>query len=386
MAVSKKLKEQREISPERTKVWTEPPNSKHRKVPVLYYLSKNGQLQHPHFMEVPLSSNHGLYLRDVIDRLNFLRGIGMAFMYSWSCKRRYKNGFVWHDLSENDLIYPAHGQEYVLKGSELVDNTFFETDSSLISKKNPPPPSPQRLESARDEEEDVDIPAMHMHRRRRNQSCSSIDINLQEYCVYKAESSRNASSDASTQTDDKRRRRHRRPLREVEPKVHHEIVEKKSNGKDEIEISPPSSNSSSETLGKLMKADGRLVLRPETVNEDQMANNPRARTSSILMQIITCGSISFKDCGPGQGLNLISQYKMRLPRGRASGELTKGAGRVKLEGKEYFSGSLVETKKDEFLALKRSFSYNADRSSQLELEEKKMDGTTAKCIPRMHLN
>lgn len=34
-----------------------------RKVPVLYYLSRNGQLEHPHLIEVPLSSSHGLYLR-----------------------------------------------------------------------------------------------------------------------------------------------------------------------------------------------------------------------------------------------------------------------------------------------------------------------------------
>ena len=53
----------RETSPERTKVWTEPPNHKLRKVPVVYYLSRNGQLEHPHFMEVPLSSPDGLYLR-----------------------------------------------------------------------------------------------------------------------------------------------------------------------------------------------------------------------------------------------------------------------------------------------------------------------------------
>ncbi|CAA3029789.1 Hypothetical predicted protein [Olea europaea subsp. europaea] len=296
-----------------------------------------------------------------MDRLNFLRGIGMASMYSWSCKRMYKNGFVWHDLSENDLIYPAHGQEYVLKGSELVDNTLFETDSSLVSKKNLPPPPlppppPPPLESAKDGDGEVDIPAMH--RQRRNQSCSSIGLNLQEYCVYRAESSGSASADASTQTDDKRRRNHsRRPLGEAEAKQYHEIVEEKS----EIEISPPSSNSSTETLGTLMKADGRLILQPETVNDSQTDNSQRSKTSSILMQLISCGSVSFNDCGPGQGLNLIALYKQRLPRSKGSGKLTAGTGREKLEGKEYFSGSLVETKKEEFLTLKRSSSYNADR-------------------------
>lgn len=56
-----------DTSPERTKVWIEP-KSKHnhrveRKVAVVYYLSQNGLLEHPHFIEVPLSSPEGLYLR-----------------------------------------------------------------------------------------------------------------------------------------------------------------------------------------------------------------------------------------------------------------------------------------------------------------------------------
>jgi hypothetical protein len=62
-------------SPERTVVWTEPPpktSTARRagaaalptKVAVVYYLSRNGQLDHPHFMEVALSSpQDGLCLR-----------------------------------------------------------------------------------------------------------------------------------------------------------------------------------------------------------------------------------------------------------------------------------------------------------------------------------
>lgn len=85
---------------------------------------------------------------DVIGRLDALRGKGMAAKYSWSCKRylhtypsilrpvcdrinivfihkatmqcrSYKTGFVWHDLSADDLLLPTQGTEYVLKGSEL---------------------------------------------------------------------------------------------------------------------------------------------------------------------------------------------------------------------------------------------------------------------------
>lgn len=40
--------------------------------------------------------------------------------------RSYKNGYVWNDLSENDVILPADGAEYVLKGSEIVDSCSGE--------------------------------------------------------------------------------------------------------------------------------------------------------------------------------------------------------------------------------------------------------------------
>lgn len=62
-----------ESSPDRTKVWVEPKSKAERKdamVPVVYYLCRNGQLEHPHFMEVPLSnSSDGLFLRGTPPRL-----------------------------------------------------------------------------------------------------------------------------------------------------------------------------------------------------------------------------------------------------------------------------------------------------------------------------
>lgn len=66
VVVSRKWKETVEISPERNKVWVEPKPINtlvERKVAVVYYLSRNGHLQHPHLMQVPLSSNAGLYLK-----------------------------------------------------------------------------------------------------------------------------------------------------------------------------------------------------------------------------------------------------------------------------------------------------------------------------------
>ena len=147
------------------------------------------------------------------------------------------------------------------------------------------------------------------------------------------------------------------------------------------EISPPPSDSSPETLESLMKADGRLKLCNGGGNEDNLNRSAesypsgRMKASSVLMQLISCGSISFKDCGPSsekdQGFSLVGHYKSRLPRGVGScSQVGKEAGiereigsfsRVRLEDKEYFSGSLIETKKMEVPALKRSSSFNADR-------------------------
>ncbi|KAI7738828.1 hypothetical protein M8C21_011709 [Ambrosia artemisiifolia] len=364
--ISSKWKDPRsaERSPEHTRVWTEPhsSNNKPRKVPVVYYLSRNGNLEHPHFIEVPLSSSDGLYLRDVIDRLDSLRGKGMAALYSWSSKRSYKNGFVWHDLAENDFIYPANGQEYILKGSELV---VGGAKNSL---------SPEYVKSGED-----DFPGV---RRRKNQSWSAID--LHEYKVYTGESSSGKHAEASTQTDDKRRRfraKIKEEIEEEEDNTKQTFQENETSELTRYEISPPPSDSSPETLESLMKADGKLILRPET--EQQMLKpNPtvgnKVKASSVLMQLISCGSISFRDCGPGAygkdnpGFSLISHYKTRLvPRGVGDGTvedavvLRKNRRGIKkqmvTEDKEYFSGSLIETKKEEFPAIKRSNSYNGDR-------------------------
>ncbi|XP_043698959.1 protein SOSEKI 5 [Telopea speciosissima] len=412
----------KDTSPERTKVWIEPKSKSERKVPVVYYLSRNGHLEHPHFMEVPLSSSEGLYLSDVINRLNSLRGKGMASMYSWSSKRSYKNGFVWHDLSENDFIYPAHGQEYVLKGSELLDgSTSFRSPATGSS-------GTERTSETTKSSDDGEFPVVI---RRRNQSWSSID--LHEYKVYKAESTGEsagrAAADASTQTYEKRRRR--RAIGDEEDKDEDEEREKAEaaeaivemeqyrNHTTELsreEISPPPSSSSPETLESLIKADVRVVNPRRGLDESGVRsltenNYPsgRMRASAVLMQLISCGSIAVKDCeailprkdggggGGGGALSLISHYRYTgklapPPRGalkevgESMGENPSFAG-IRLEDKEYFSGSLIETKKDEFPALKRSSSYNADRSSKMELagkkeEEEEIGGVRTKCIPR----
>ncbi|XP_027911853.1 protein UPSTREAM OF FLC [Vigna unguiculata] len=388
----------RETSPERTKVWAEPKPKTPRKVSVVYYLSRNGQLEHPHFMEVPLSSPQGLYLKDVINRLNVLRGKAMPAMYSWSSKRSYKNGFVWHDLSENDFIYPTQGQDYILKGSEIVENSVAGVTSVNKS------------------EEESGSPVVIT--RRRNQSWSSIDLN--EYRVYKSESFGDSAgrigADAATQTEEKRRRRRAAREEEAEEihekndgidagmegeRVSHVTCDNNNNHSTELsrdEISPPPSDSSPETLETLMKADGRLGLRSSESEKENLTvescPSGRMRASSVLLQLLSCGAVSFKECGVNavkdQGFSLVGHYKSRMPR-EAGNHVGKETGismeipdlsRLRLEDKEYFSGSLIETKKVETPALKRSSSYNADSGSRLEMVEQEGEVVRAKCIPR----
>ncbi|KAI5659862.1 hypothetical protein M9H77_28655 [Catharanthus roseus] len=224
---------------------------------VIYYLSRNGHLEHPHFIEVPLSSSHGLYLRDVMNRLNFLRGNGMPYLYSWSSKRSYKNGYVWQDLSENDLIKPTNGSDYILKGSEIL------MQSALNSRSN-------RENSLNIESNESSIRS----RRKKHQSWSSFEIENSSdyrneyYRVFKCESNRELggkSADIATQTEEKRREKTVELSRE--------------------ELSPPPSQSSSEGQ------NGMSVVN-RTAENEYASGSSSVKTSRILMQLISCGSKS----------------------------------------------------------------------------------------------
>ncbi|XP_059431252.1 protein SOSEKI 3 [Corylus avellana] len=439
-------KYQREVSPERAKVWREKSPKYHqiRKVPVLYYLCRNRLLEHPHFMEVPLSSSDGLYLRDVIDRLNVLRGRGMASMYSWSCKRSYKSGFVWHDLCEDDLILPAHGNEYVLKGSEL----FEESDSDRFSPignikmqslKQLPEPASSRShddssssssmngkETKHSQEDEVSPPVQRPSsssvspesRVGKNSSWGG-SLSLTEYKVYKSD----GLADASTQTDENGRPKARETCTRgvstddgsLEPECSEISQSQVSRVKENFEISrdagspPPSSSSASssggktETLESLIRADASKINSFRILEEEEIRvpTNARLKSTNVLMQLISCGSISVKD----HSFGLIPTYKPRFSHSKFPSPLYSTSlmlGELdcltenpmlmglRLENKEYFSGSLIETKMlkeegDGANSLKRSSSCNAARTfNQFDSTEEKEESNSghSKCIPR----
>ncbi|KAM4094065.1 hypothetical protein ACB094_06G167200 [Castanea mollissima] len=275
----------RGTSPERTKVWMEPKSkTTEQKVPIIYYLSRNGQLEQPHFMEVPLSSPKGLYLKDVLNRLNILRGQGMANMYTWSSKRSYKNGFVWQDLSDNDFIYPCHGQEYVFKGSQLLETSLsfrsYETVSSISSTSN-------NSFDTSTSSIDSNIPTVIV--RKKNQSWSSFD-DLREYEVYKARAGGEfaaKASNAATQTEDKERQK-RKGGEEVEECEGNDVTEMK--GHEEVHLA-----FSKDGFGGLGSLEGSKKVDVRNLLLENDCPREKKKASKVLMQLISCGSRGIKD-------------------------------------------------------------------------------------------
>ncbi|KAG6417653.1 hypothetical protein SASPL_119837 [Salvia splendens] len=444
-----RTKKYRQLSPERAKVWREkspkyhynqlPPQHK-QKVPVIYYLSRNRQLEHPHFMEVTLSTPDGLYLKDVIVRLNALRGRGMASTYSWSCKRSYKNGYVWHDLCDNDIILPAHGNEYILKGSEFFEDSNYgncspaETVILHNQKALPEPPCSRSQEESSSssslddratktsQEDELSPPDQRPHSTSVSPECSTeknSSWSVTEYKVYKSD----GFADASTQTEDNANRGTTRAQRSCMRGVSTDdgLVEPESSGAcprltpkvkatPEIHrdfVSPPPSTSSAssssgrtDTLESLIKADARKLNSFRILEEEEfrLPSHSKLKASNMIMQLISCGSVSVKD----HSFGLILSYKPRFSHSKFPsllfskssmlGELDCLAENPRLVGmpledKEYFSGSLIERNmmKDGAPKLKRSSSFNADRSiRQLDSTEDKDEGgsTRTKCIPR----
>lgn len=349
-----RMKKYREVSPERAKVWRErsPKYVQNRKVPVVYYLCRNRQLEHPHFIEVSLSSPEGLFLRDVIEKLNVLRGRGMASMYSWSCKRSYKNGFVWHDLCEDDLILPAHGSEYILKGSEIIEESSPGHFSPVVAfrmhnlKQLPEPPSSRsqddtspsistdEKEPTHPQEDEVSPPSQHSgssvvspESRAGSHSSWDASLSLTECKVSKSE----GATDASTQTEEN--------VRKDQPKETqtrgvstddgtldggsdenietHADCSKLNSDTCRVSGSPPPSSSSAsssgrkaETLENLIRADVNKINSFRRFDEEEMRmpSTTKMKASSVLMQLISCGSISVKD----HSFGLIPMYRPRF--------------------------------------------------------------------------
>lgn len=126
-----------------------------RRLHIVYFLSRKGRIDHPHLIRVHHLSRNGVRLRDVKRWLGELRGKDIPDSFCWSYKRRYKTGYVWQDLLDDDLITPISDNEYVLKGSE-ISSTNIKEEFSYTEEKNgkqKDEASPQQEQKALSKEE-----------------------------------------------------------------------------------------------------------------------------------------------------------------------------------------------------------------------------------------
>ncbi|XP_077213655.1 protein SOSEKI 2-like [Tasmannia lanceolata] len=381
----------RETSPDRARVCMQPKIKPFRRVQVVYYLCRNGQLEHPHFMEVPYLANQQLRLKDVVDRLTVLRGRGMPSLFSWSCKRSYKNGYVWNDLGENDVIYPTDGAEYVLKGSEIIEGCAEQFKHLQVSNKlqNPEPiflPKRKLLHGNQNREVDQEIGVEEEEEEEEYEEKGSNSSSNTPY----SRCNRGVSTD------------------ETEPNE----KPKPQNNATELPLDDCSPPSSSSTVS--VKTNNSDSQRFEENGEAEL--EPVVTRNSVLMQLIACGAVSNRARSarfvkPSQSLSglgndlVMSRKSNSLHKGVLCKTATKSVGEEEIiymsenprfgnmqsEEKEYFSGSIVESMSENRVSaepsLKKSSSYNEERSSKAGIveesekreEEKCLKG---KCIPR----
>ncbi|XP_009766935.1 protein SOSEKI 2-like [Nicotiana tabacum] len=390
-----------------------------RKVQVVYYLSRNGQLEHPHYMEVTHLAHQQLRLKDVIDRLTILRGRGLPSLYSWSCKRSYKNGYVWNDLAENDFICPSEGAEYVLKGSEIIEGSTEKFQQLQ---------SPQLRNTCQQIQESNFLPKRKSVGSKRHTEAEIVqnnvhylDENIEEEYEEKSSYSTSSTTPNSTCsrgvcTDDQNEL-----IQPITRKNPTDLTHTNS-------LSPPSAISSSLSDKPINNEITNTSKRFE--DGDPVASESLLSRNSVLFQLISCGgSVSFrgkteptivKQPPPSPPCTVVVARKSSSSSSASfhKGVLCKVAaknlemneveeikymsenprfGNLQSEEKEYFSGSIVESMTMEERTaqvgphLKKSSSYNEERSSKAGLrvvaeaedeELKKEKAVKGKCIPR----
>ncbi|XVE86748.1 hypothetical protein DITRI_Ditri18aG0058500 [Diplodiscus trichospermus] len=403
----------RETSPDRAQVCAQRKVVKvMRKVQVVYYLTRNGQLEHPHYMEVTHLLKQPLRLRDVTERLTALRGKGMPSLYSWSCKRSYKNGYVWNDLAENDIIPPSEGAEYVLKGSELVNGFSERLQQLQISNRGPQFKEPDL--HAKQKSPTLTLTqhrgAQEAERTAYREQAFEEEEEEEEEEEYELDEEKTSYTSSTTS--------HSRCSRGVSTD---ELEDQETNCQgpqkaiSETAQQDPSSLLSTSSILSEKQNQSKNSSSKRFEDGDPVASVSAASRNSVLLQLIACGNLATNKAKNVPTMkqqvvapNNVMKKSENLHRGVLCKSAVKVAeddqmiicmsenprfGNLQAEEKEYFSGSIVESMNSENRivadqrALKKSNSYNEERGSKAGLgetvEEEKKDKTAkGKCIPR----
>ncbi|KAJ0233937.1 Protein SOSEKI 2 [Hirschfeldia incana] len=360
-----------------------------RRVQVVYYLTRNGHLEHPHFIEVIVPVNQPLRLRDVMNRLTVLRGKSMPSLYAWSCKRSYRNGFVWNDLAESDVIYPSNCGEYVLKGSEIAEKVEETHVKRTLSGPNQEAPKSRLL---------------RLKPKLQNRTTSFDDSELyvgedEEDGEYELSEEKTSYTSSTTPQS--------RFSRGISTETI-EFTERKPNLVKTEQTLPVRSDSSE--LTRSYPAEPRRLVVSERVEDGDPVVDTGSVRGSIWLQMISCGHMA-KHYAPSL-MNSSRPKEENLRKGVMCKNVVKKAvvederemirfmsenprfGNPQAEEKEYFSGSIVESVSHERVAaepaLRRSNSFNEERSKIVDTakevndqeEKEERSNVKVRCIPR----
>ncbi|KAL4375923.1 hypothetical protein GQ457_02G009440 [Hibiscus cannabinus] len=391
----------RESSPERAKVICMQPKvlKPIRKVQVVYYLTRNGQLEHPHYMEVTHLLNQPLCLRDVMERLTALRGKAMPSLYSWSCRRSYKNGYVWNDLADNDIIPPSDGAEYVLKGSELVQGV---KDNLLVA---------ERIEQLQMNNRVHHFQEPSLHTKQKSPTSTLTGHRAPAYGEQDFDEDEEKEDDYELDEEKTCYTSSTTPHSRCSRGVSTDEIEDQQDPQKTVSDSAQQHSSlhSTSHMDKQNQCKNSTSIRFEDGEPIGIESAPSR--SSVLLQLIACGNLAVNKAKnvaimkqPVVQKNLAVKKEENLHRGVVCKCAVKKAveddemincmsenprfAKLQTKEKEYFSGSIVEAMNSEKreAVLKKSNSYNEERRSKAvgeTVEEEEKDKSVAgKCIPR----
>nr|POF02006.1 protein upstream of flc [Quercus suber] len=358
----------------------------------------------------------------------------MPSLYSWSCKRSYKSGYVWNDLAENDIIYPSEGAEYVLKGSELVEGCserfqqlHITNGQQIIQEPNF---HPKRKQLA---------PSPSPHREQEDQEYEEFEQEEEEYedgekASYTSSTTPHSRCSRGVSTDEledhetqpppppppqpkKNPADHQYTLIDssyISDKANHISNDNNNNSSKRFQDNPVGGNQS-----KRFEGGDRVVNQSSSSSNsnnnskrfedgDPDGNESAQTRNSVLLQLIACGGSSKSKSGPSVKHQVSVKKSESLHKGVVCRSAVKVGeedylirymsenprfGNFQSEEKEYFSGSIVESMTEDRPIgaepmLKKSSSFNEERSNKAELveavEEEKREKASvkSKCIPR----
>ncbi|THG14471.1 protein UPSTREAM OF FLC-like [Camellia sinensis] len=241
-----------------------------RRLHVIYFLSRKGQIEHPHLIRVHHLSRNGVRLHDVKRWLRELRGKDMPESFYWSYKRRYKTGYVWQDLVDEDLITPISDNEYVLKGSE-ISSTNFDLPSHEEKKDSMENDARDLKWCCKEEIEENKETAM------------DDDALIKTCCEIEEESPPFGSeSDTSTLIDDSMK---------LEEEKHSEMNEQETQEHTSLELK---SCSSSTLLINNKKKKNKSNINVENPVKT-LASSPKSKASNMIWNFMKCGAVDTND-------------------------------------------------------------------------------------------